>query len=105
MMLNLKLKLPLLMISLFAFVSVSCDPVYFGKSYIRNDSSAALSLQYKSSLGDTTIVIPANSMVEIGQFSGMGPASDFTCCPCEFESISLVPVNTSLMLSKDIASE
>jgi hypothetical protein len=104
MMLNLKLRLPVLMIFLFAFVLVSCDPVYFGKTYIRNDSSTALSLQYNSSLGDTTIVIPAHSMVEIGQFSGMGSTSDFTCCPCEFEIYNLVPVNSSLSLSKDIAN-
>lgn len=100
-----KSKLYFLTICILVLSLMSCDPGHFGKTLIRNESSYSLELKYTTHTNDKSIIIQPNSFVEVFHFGGLGSGRDYNCCSCEFEVISLQPVDTSMTMTKDITNE
>jgi hypothetical protein len=90
---------------LAAFAFTGCDPGHLGKTFIRNESSQVLLFKYKTYSKDTTITIPAHSVVDVFHFGGLGAGKDYDCCACEFTEISLQPADTSLTIAKNIGDQ
>jgi len=101
---KLKSKRYFLTISIALLSLVSCDPGHFGKMFIRNDSSYSIELTYSTQTKDTSIIIQPNSVVDVFHLGGLGPGEYYSCCACEFMTISLQPVDTSKELTKDITN-
>lgn len=85
-------------------IFTSCDPGHIGNSYIHNQSSYELRLTYHSNSIDTSSLIQPDATVDFYQFGGIGAGVDFDCCPCEFETITLQPTDTSKHLLKAITN-
>jgi hypothetical protein len=105
-----RFKWPFLL--LFGFNLIGCDPAYSGKSSVKNNSSYPLELKYKiniaiweDSIVEKTILLPPDTMFAFTDFNGRGWAQYFKCCPCEFDSISIKPIDTTKLLTKDIVNE
>lgn len=84
----------------------SCDPGHQGNAYLENRSAYELELKF-STYGqqrDTTILIPANTKVDLYKFGGLGAGNNFDCCPCEFKSITLGPTDPAKSLIKNITA-
>lgn len=99
-----KNKLYFLIIAVTLIPLASCDPGHFGKMFIRNDSSYSIELTYSTQTKDTSIIIQPNSVVDVFHLGGLGPGEYYSCCACEFMTISLQPVDTSKELTKDITN-
>jgi len=82
----------------------SCDPAHNGNSYINNQSTFELRLDFKSysPLHDTTILIQPNTTLNFFKLGGLGAGKDYDCCPCDFETITLQPTDTSKSMIKNI---
>jgi len=83
----------------------ACDPIYTGKTFVRNESSYILELQYEPYLEDSSIIILPYSYIEIFHFDGLGKGKDYDCCSCEFVKILLNPADTSKELTKNIENQ
>ena len=79
----------------------SCDPGHFGDMFVRNTSAQALRLNYSSNRADGSMVIPPDTLVHIYHFGSLGAGENYDCCSCEFLSVALAPVDTTLLLTKD----
>jgi len=83
---------------------MSCDPGHSGNSYINTQSSYELRLNYNSHYSDTTMFIQPNSLVVFYRFGNIGAGNEYDCCPCEFQTITLQPTDTSKHLIKVITN-
>lgn len=85
----------------------SCDPGHIGNAYIDNQSATELKLVFNSNSPhyDTTIFIQPETRVDFLRFGGLGAGNKFDCCLCEFNSIILLPTDTSKHLTKPITDK
>lgn len=84
---------------------VGCDPGFRVRSFITNESSSPLLVNYHAPAPsrDSSLIIEPNSHIEIYTYGALGEGRDYDCCSCEFSPITLVPVDTSKHLMKDVA--
>ncbi|MEO8769899.1 MAG: hypothetical protein ABI402_07435 [Ferruginibacter sp.] len=80
-----------------------CDPTFFGKTVINNETDVLLNVIYQTENKDSSLIIEPNSYTEIYHIGGLGSGKDYDCCNCEFLSITLKPTDTSKHLIKDIS--
>ena len=82
-------------------VLVGCDPRYEGVIYVQNATDQPLifiDTLYSEYID--TILIPANSRIEVDQFGGLGAGTGITCCPCEIPGRFIHPVDSSYTVTK-----
>ncbi len=83
----------------------ACDPGHHGIATIDNATTYTLKLKYTQSGRDTTIFINPNTILNLGQFGGIGTGNGFHCCPCEWNQIQLEAVDTGKHITKAITDE
>ena len=78
-----------------------CDPNYFGKTFIKNESSFQLNLHYHTEFKDSMLIIQSNPFIKVYHFGGLGEGRGYDCCSCDFLLVTLKPTDSSKNLIKD----
>lgn len=82
----------------------SCDPKTYGSVIIDNSSTEKMRIVFTSNTPfiDSTIIINPNESRTLFEFDHWGHPKKYNCCPCEFKSITISPVDTNKRITKDI---
>lgn len=85
---------------------IGCSKRANAQSYIVNNSSEQLSLEYVKNDKKTAVIIEANTTYLTHFFEGNGATTlSGQCCICEFDSIVIAPSDTTKQLIRSITSE
>gem|GEM_PF-3034673 len=87
-----------------SILSTSCDPGHGGIASIDNKTSDTLILKYQTRYADTTIIIPAREKIAVLRFGGLGEGRMYPGALVEFKNISLRPLDTTKLLTKEITN-
>lgn len=95
--------LSIIFISL-SILFTSCDPGHSGTASINNETSDTLILNFQTRYADTTIIIPAREKIAVLRFGGIGEGRMYPGAWVEFKNISLRPMDTTKLLTKEITN-